>query len=51
MKLEEMKTKSSKKFAEKNFLSRTFWGAEIKYWLIALALSPIAYQLRELAIS
>ena len=45
-----MESQSSKKILRENFLSRTFLGSEIKYWLIALALSPFAYHLRELAI-
>jgi len=46
-----MESQSSKKIAREKFLSRTFWGAEIKYWLIALALSPFAIYLRDLALS
>jgi len=46
-----MKSRSAEKIARENFLSRTFWGAEIKYWLIALALSPFAIYLRDLALS
>ena len=46
-----MESQSSKKISRENFLSKTFLGAEIKYWLIALALSPFAFYLRELAIN
>ena len=45
-----MVSQSSKKIARENFLSKTFLNCEIKYWLIALALSPLAIYLRDLAI-
>lgn len=46
-----MKSRSTEKIARENFLSRTLLGHELKYWLIALALSPLAIYLRDMAIS
>ena len=46
-----MESRSTEKIARENFLSRTLLGCELKYWLIALALSPLAIYLRDMAIS
>ena len=50
-KITVLESHNMKKIARENFWSKTVLGVEIKYWLIAIALSPLAIYLRDLAIS